>query len=142
MFNVESNLVRPIAISLSLFLAVILLLPSIAGACEGGGEETGKSHFTITALPTKLKGAGSATITVKNVSSSTEQVKNATESDPGLEFGFALKEWEACWGTKSYLAGETCSWIVKYEGKAKDTIMWGVEDVNNRTASVSLPGEP
>jgi len=141
MFNVESNLVRPIAIGLSLFLTVILLLPSIAGACEGGGEET-KANFEITALPTKLKGAGSATITVKNVSGGTEKVKNATESDPGLEFGFALKEWEACWGTKSYLAGETCSWKVKYEGKAKDTIMWGVEDANNHTASVSLPGEP
>jgi hypothetical protein len=39
---------------------------AIAAACEGGGEEGGEFNFQMFASPTKLKGAGSASVTLES----------------------------------------------------------------------------
>ncbi len=131
---------RALAVCVILSLTTATAAPGIAAACEGGGEENEVAMFSIIPEKSTLKGLKSTThVTVENVGSGSGTPKRL-EGHLSLEFTLPVpKELTGC--SRTYAAGESCSFTVEYAGKTDDSAKFEVEDESGVTESTTIFGE-
>jgi hypothetical protein len=76
--------------------------------------------------PKKLKGAGSSTFTIKNVSGKPAEVVEIKEAKTGGGFSITPKELMNC--LEEYKINEECSWTAKYDGTTSGSLTFTAVD--------------
>ncbi len=134
--------VRRISMVVVSLLLSVQLAPSVALACEGGGEEG--PNFAIQAEPTsvtKPKPVSTVTITdIKLLGEATVKKINVTEKEGSGQFSFG--EYSTCVKTfKKYL--ETCSFKVTYLSETKEKITFVALDEHEAgSGTATITGTP